>query len=90
MSIVCTFILQFYLNTLFMNKVGECIVPGNNSASFWMKKVCIILDKNWKLKNINVLNTAVIHYDILTLESVVTVVKNRKVVSFFSSQALDK
>ncbi len=28
MSIVCTFILQFYLNTLFMNKVGECYLPS--------------------------------------------------------------
>jgi hypothetical protein len=28
MSIVRTFILQFYLNTLFMNKVGECYLPS--------------------------------------------------------------
>ncbi len=28
MSIVCTFILQFYLNILFMNKVGECYIPS--------------------------------------------------------------
>ncbi len=27
-SIVRTFILQFYLNTLFMNKVGECYLPS--------------------------------------------------------------
>jgi len=28
MSIVNTIILQFYLNTLFMNKVGECYLPS--------------------------------------------------------------
>ena len=28
MSIVCTFILEFYLNTLHMNKVGECCLPS--------------------------------------------------------------
>jgi len=28
MSKVRTFILQFYLNTLFMNKVGECYLPS--------------------------------------------------------------
>jgi hypothetical protein len=27
MSIVWAFILQFYLNTLLMTKVGECYVP---------------------------------------------------------------
>jgi hypothetical protein len=26
--IVCTFILQFYLNTLLMNKVGECYLTS--------------------------------------------------------------
>ncbi len=28
MCIVHTLILQFYLNTLFMNKVGECYLPS--------------------------------------------------------------
>ncbi len=28
MSIMRTYILQFYLNTLFMNKVGECYLPS--------------------------------------------------------------
>jgi hypothetical protein len=28
MSVVHTFILQFYLNTLFMNKVGEYYLPS--------------------------------------------------------------
>jgi hypothetical protein len=28
LSIVCTFILQFYLSTLFMNKFGECYLPS--------------------------------------------------------------
>jgi hypothetical protein len=27
-SMVCTFILQFYLNTLLMNKVGECYLQS--------------------------------------------------------------
>jgi hypothetical protein len=34
-SIVCTFILQFYLNTLFMNKLGECYPPSTVHRQFF-------------------------------------------------------
>jgi hypothetical protein len=45
-SLVCT----FYLNDLFMNKVGECYLPSivcrpGTTSSFSMKKGCTILDK---------------------------------------------
>jgi hypothetical protein len=49
MSIVHTFILQFYPNTLFMNKVGECSLPnivgGQYFSIIFNEKVSTILDK---------------------------------------------
>jgi hypothetical protein len=35
MSIVCTFILQFYLNTLLMNKIGVCCLPSIVHAQYF-------------------------------------------------------
>ncbi len=41
MPIVRTFILQFYLNTLFMNKVGECYLQSIMQPKYFS----IILNK---------------------------------------------
>jgi hypothetical protein len=48
MSIVRTFILQFYQNTLFMNKVGEFLLPSTVRMQYlciiFNEKVCTILN----------------------------------------------
>jgi hypothetical protein len=54
MSIVRTFTLQFYLNTLFMNKVGECYLPSILRRQYFS----IIF--NDKSANYTQLNTVVI------------------------------
>ncbi len=35
MSIEHTFILQFYMNTLFMNMVGECYLPSRVRTQYF-------------------------------------------------------
>ncbi len=51
-SIVRTVILQFYPNTLFMNKVGECYLPSKVHRQYFSiifngKKLHTILDNIW-------------------------------------------
>ncbi len=55
MNIAHTFILQFFLNTLFMNKVGECYLPSRMRKQYvsiiFNEKSAHYTDKILLLKN---------------------------------------
>ncbi len=81
MSIMRTFILQFYLNTLYINKVGECYLPSTVRRQYFSiifneKKSALYLIKYWN-KHVEIF----VQYLKYNLERQVTTLAKARIVS---------